>query len=145
MSFIYKVINDNTLEKEEILFLEKKYNIHFRQGLFFREENIFMLMKYDLSIMKDSNGENISIWILSINGEIFEFSKKVISYKKINNETVESVQEVIDLKVPEKTKIDKNYILNIIYLGLIKYKEVSVSYSKKIKNYKLKLKLNKAL
>lgn len=145
MSFIYEVINDNTLEKEEILFLEKKYNINFRQGLFCREENIFMLMRCDLSIMKDSDGENISIWVLSVNGEIFEFSKKIISYKKINNETVESVQEVIDFKVPEKTKIDKNYILNIIYLGLIEYKEVSVSYSKKIKNYKLNLKINKVL
>lgn len=145
MSFIYEVINDNTLEKEEILFLEKKYNTHFRQGLFCRKENIFMLMRCDLSIMKDSDGESISIWILIINEEIFEFSKKIISYKKINYETVESVQEVIGLKVPEKTKIDDNYILNIIYLGLIEYKEVSVSYSKKIKNYKLNLKINKLL
>ena len=145
MSFIYEVINDNTLEKEGILFLEKKYNTNFRQGLFFREDNIFMLRRCDLSIMKDSDGENISIWILSVKGEIFEFSKKIISYKKINDETVESIQELIDFKVSEKSKINKDYILNIIYLGLIEYKEVSESYSKKIKNYKLKLKINKVL
>lgn len=145
MSFIYEAINDNTLEKEQILFLENKYNINFRRGLFCREENIFMLMKCDFSIMKDSDGENISIWILSVKGEIFEFSKNIISYKKINDETVELIQELIDFKVPEKTKINKDYILNKIYLALIEYKEVSESYSKKTKNYKLNLKINKVL
>ena len=41
MSFIYEVINDNTLEKEEILFLEKNI-ILISVKVYFVEKKIFL-------------------------------------------------------------------------------------------------------
>lgn len=139
MSFVYELIDDNTLERDEILSLEKKYNLYFRQGLFDREKKCFMLIKYDLSIMKDWDGENISVWILKIDNELIEFSKKIIFYKKINESTINSFQKIIDLKIPKNSRIDKEYILNLIVLALKEYKEVGVSYAHKITNYDLSI------
>ena len=69
---------------------------------------------------------HISVWLFYWGGEILQFTKEIISYKKIGDKQYASTQKITDIQIPEKYKNDKKQILTDIIDAMQVCQEVGV-------------------
>ncbi len=113
MPFVNENISIQDREDFGLDEINKKYRFIDQDWTVDHERKIFLTKYWEGHDM--GSDTDLSVWLFYWRGEICQFTKKIIEYKKVAEKHYSSTQKILDIQIPEKYHNDKeNFLIDMV-------------------------------